>query len=143
MTPERIELVRASWVAVRGRGDALATAFYAHLFQIAPQTRALFAKTDMTAQRSKFVDMLGQIVDSLSHPFALVNEVSSLGRRHVDYGVRSRDYPVVGDALLFALEQELGDAMSREVREAWREAYLLLAALMNRGADASQPPAPQ
>jgi len=40
----------------------------------------------------------------------------------------------VGAALLWTLELGLGEQFTREVREAWTEAYLLAATLMRRGA---------
>ena len=125
---------------VRERSDDLAVTFYAHLFEIAPYTEQMFAGVkDMAVQRRKFTDMLESIVKALEHPEQLVSEVAALGRRHHGYGVSGREYPLVGDALLFALEQNMQGRMDAASRAAWREAYLLLAGIMQRAARASQP----
>jgi hemoglobin-like flavoprotein len=50
----------------------------------------------------------------------------------VHYGVKDPDYETVGAALLWTIEQGLGDAFTPAVREAWSEAYLLVATLMRR-----------
>ncbi|MGH7586242.1 MAG: globin domain-containing protein [Gemmatimonadales bacterium] len=134
MTPESEALVRQSWPAVWGRGEALATRFYQRLFEMAPEQQRLFASTDMASQRRKFTAMLQEIVRRLGTPADLVPEVAALGARHVGYGVSKRDYGVVGEALLLALTDELGPAMTPELRQAWREAYVLMAKLMERGA---------
>ena len=42
-------------------------------------------------------------------PEVLVSEVADSGRRHVNYGVHDRDYDDVGAALLWAIDQSLGD----------------------------------
>ena len=78
--------------------------------------------------------MLAEIVRVLDRPELLVSEVAASGRRHVGYGVHDRDYEDVGAALLWALENHLGAAFTPDVRAAWREAYTLLAAVMQRAA---------
>jgi nitric oxide dioxygenase len=41
----------------------------------------------------------------------------------VSYGVTAEHYGTVGDALLWTLEQGLGEAFGPATREAWLEAY--------------------
>ena len=134
MTPESELLVKQSWSLVSGRGPALAERFYQRLFEIAPDQQQLFASTNMEDQRRKFLAMLQEIIVRIGTPAQLVPEVAALGSRHAGYGATDRGYRVVGDALIWSLEQELGPAMTSELRDAWREAYLLLAGLMERGA---------
>jgi hemoglobin-like flavoprotein len=136
MTPESEELVRQSWFRISKRSAALAERFYGRLFELAPDHRLLFAATDMPTQQRKFIAMLHGIVNHLSTPDRLVPEVAALGARHVGYGVKTDDYGVVGEALLWALEAELGPAMTPAHRQAWRDAYQLTARLMQRGAGA-------
>jgi len=57
-----------------------------------------------------------------------------MGANHVTYGVKDRDYNVVGAALLWTLEQGLGDAFTDEVRNAWGAVYEVLASVMKAGA---------
>ena len=137
MTFEREELVRHTWALLSDRLPALADAFYGRLFDIAPETRSLFHGTDMREQHRKFTTMLAGIVARLDLPEQLVPEVAALGRRHAAYGVADRDYTLVGDALVWALEHELGEAMTPLARLAWLEAYLIMASLMRRGAHAA------
>ena len=134
MTPEGEALIRESWPLLAKAGTGMAERFYARLFEIAPDQAKLFTATDMEEQHKKFVGMLQEIVSHLDTPEELVPEVAALGSRHVDYGVTARGYQVVGDALVWTLEQELGPAMTPELRQAWKDAYLLLAKLMERGA---------
>ena len=58
----------------------------------------------------------------------------ALGRRHVGYGVRDSHYATVGEALLWTLEQGLGDAFTPDVRAAWAETYGTRAGVMQRAA---------
>jgi hemoglobin-like flavoprotein len=135
VTPERAELIRTSWARARERPDALAHQFYEELFRLAPHTRSLFAGTGMNAQGRKFIDMLSMVVDALDDPETLEQQLTELGRKHANYGVKLRDYPVVGDALLLTLAKELGSAMTPETRAAWAEAYDIVSSIMVRALD--------
>jgi hemoglobin-like flavoprotein len=134
VTPERERLVRDSWRQFEPAAQPFAPVFYDHLFELDPDTQRLFASTDMEAQGRKFWQMLAEIVRVLDEPDQLVGEVAALGRRHVGYGVTDGQYETVGAALLWTLEQGLGPAFTPEVRDAWSEAYLVLATVMRRAA---------
>jgi hemoglobin-like flavoprotein len=133
MTREQRALVRESWLRCQPTLRQAGAQFYERLFALDPAARRLFAGTDMAAQQRKVVAMLTEIVAQLDRPESLVPEVSALGRQHVHYGVKEADYETAGAALLWTIEQGLGDAFTPAVREAWTEAYLLVATLMRRG----------
>lgn len=142
MSPENEQLVRASWARIEPQADRFADAFYARLFEVDPQIRALFAATDMTAHRRKFIDMMQRLVAAVGDPPHFINALAASGRRHAGYGVRDEHYAVVGGALLWALEDFLGPEFSAPTRHAWRELYTLIAAIMRRGADQARAAAP-
>jgi nitric oxide dioxygenase len=48
----------------------------------------------------------------------------------VAYGAEEAHYAVVGDTLLWTLEQGLGEAFTPAVRQAWAEAYAALSGAM-------------
>jgi nitric oxide dioxygenase len=56
-----------------------------------------------------------------------------LGARHVRYGVQPEHFDLVGGALLWTLEQGLGDQFTDDVREAWAAAYGVIASAMLTG----------
>ena len=141
MTPERERLVRDSWRQFEPVAAPFERVFYDHLFELDPETQRLFASTDMETQAHRFWQMLAEIVRVLDEPDKLVSEVAALGRRHVGYGVTDGQYETVGAALLWTLEQALGPAFTPEVRDAWSEAYLVLATVMRRAAARTSAPA--
>jgi len=57
-----------------------------------------------------------------------------MGADHAGYGVVDRDYNVVGAALLWTLEQGLGEVFTDEVKNAWAAVYEVLANTMKSGA---------
>lgn len=136
MTPHDVRLVQESFRKVAPVSDAVASAFYARLFEIDPAVRPLFAHADLRAQGVKLMTMLATVVSSLDRPEAILPAARALARRHVGYGVAAHHYGTVGQALLDTLEVGLGDAFTDEVRAAWTAAYALLSGVMIEAAEA-------
>jgi nitric oxide dioxygenase len=130
MTPTDIDLIRASWSGVEPIADTAAGLFYGRLFELDPAIERLFRRTDMAAQRKILMQTLTVVVKSLDRLDQIVPAVQALGRRHAGYGVREAHYATVGAALLWTLEQGLGEAFTPPVREAWATAYGILASVM-------------
>lgn len=137
MTPKQKTLVQDSFTKVAPIADQAAALFYNRLFELDPDLRALF-KGDMEEQGRKLMKMIGTAVNGLDRLDEIVPTVQDLGRRHVGYGVKDADYDTVGDALLWTLEQGLGDDFTVETREAWAEVYGILADTMKDAAAAEQ-----
>ena len=92
----------------------------------------MFGRTEMDERRRKLMQMLA--VAALDRLETLRPALEALGRRHVGYGVEGRHYGLVGEALLWTLEQGLGDGYTRSVRGAWTAAYSTLATIMRDAA---------
>ena len=138
MTPHQVELVQGSWEKVRPISDQAAALFYGRLFELDPSLRSLF-KGDMTEQGKKLMQTLGVAVASLTRLDALLPTIQELGVRHVGYGVPDSSYATVGQALLWTLEQGLGDAFDEPTKEAWTETYTTLSQVMlDAAADARE-----
>jgi len=129
MTPDQVQLVQESFAKVAPIADQVASMFYGRLFEIAPQVRAMFPP-DMAEQQRKLMATLTIVVNGLSNPESILPAASSLATRHVAYGARPEHYPVVGSALLWTLEQGLGEEWTEEVADAWRAAYAMLSGFM-------------
>jgi len=132
MPPAQIDLVRSTWEQVMPIADTAAELFYGRVFEMEPTARRLFG-TDMADQRRKLMQTLAVAVAALDKLETLRPALEGLGRRHVEYGVQDHHYDLVGAALLWTLEQGLGDGFTGPVRDAWIEAYAALATIM-RGA---------
>jgi hemoglobin-like flavoprotein len=130
MNPNQITLVQESFAMVAPIAEVAAGLFYNRLFELDSNLRPLFKETDMKEQGKKLMGMLAMVVNGLSRLDELEPAVATLGRRHVDYYVRPEDYRTVGTALLWTLEQGLGDAFTPEVKDAWSAAYGVLATVM-------------
>ena len=133
MTPQQIELVKKTWVMVVPIADPAAELFYGRLFELEPSYRAMF-KHDMTEQGKKLMKTINIAVEALDDVEPLVPTLKQMGADHAGYGVVDRDYNVVGAALLWTLEQGLGEVFTDEVKNAWAAVYEVLANTMKSGA---------
>jgi hemoglobin-like flavoprotein len=101
------------------------------LFALDPALKPLF-KGDMTEQGRKLMAMIGVAVANLHNLDSVVPAVQDLGRRHAGYGVLAEHYATVAEALLWTLQQGLGDDFTPETRQAWVETYTTLAGVMQQ-----------
>jgi len=133
MTPQQIVMIQATWTRVLPVADHAAELFYERLFELDPPVRHLF-KGDKTEQGRKLIRAIGTVVNSLSRLDEILPAIEDLGRRHAAFGVEARHYEVVGAALIWTLEQTLGDAFSPATRDAWNITYSALANIMKGAA---------
>ena len=129
MDAQQINLVQKSWSKILPISDKAAELFYNRLFEIDPSTKVLF-RGDMEVQGRKLMQMITAAVNGLNDLDGLVPVVQDLGRRHGGYGVQEAHYGSVGSALLWTLEQGLGNDFTDDVKIAWTETYMLLAGVM-------------
>jgi hemoglobin-like flavoprotein len=129
MTPDQVKLVQDSFAKVAPISEAAAVLFYDRLFEIAPPVKAMFPD-DMTEQRRKLMAMLAAVVNGLGNLEQILPAASALAKRHVGYGAKAEHYPVVGAALLWTLEQGLGDGWTPDLADAWSTAYGTLSGYM-------------
>lgn len=129
----QIMLVQSSFAAVLPHTDVVAAGFYARLFALAPETRALF-RHDMTDQGRKLFLTLATVVDALDALDRVLPVAEALAVRHVGYGALDRHYAIVGEALVGALAETLGDRFDADTRAAWIHAYTLLSDHMRAAA---------
>jgi hemoglobin-like flavoprotein len=144
------DIVFRSWRLVVPIAETAADLFYRRLFELKPEYRPFFGE-DMAAQKRKLVRMLAFIVRSLewreeqwkedvdpAEDLLLV--VLALGRRHRDlYKIPTESYGAVGEALVWTLEQGLGDAFTPATREVWIKLYTVLASTRQMGSTAIFP----
>lgn len=132
ITNTQKQLVTESFAKVAPIAEQAAELFYNRLWEIAPETRAMFKSTDMKSQGIKLMQTLGIAVKSLYNLENLIPIVQELGKRHISYGVKKEHYHIVGLALLWTLGQGLGDDFTPEVEEAWASVYGVLASVATR-----------
>ena len=130
LTTKQKELVQSSWEKCIPIADTAAELFYGKLFELDPEVKPLFAKSDMKEQGKKLMQMITVAVKGLDNLGELVPAVQKLGERHNGYGVTAEHYDTVGAALLDTLAKGLGEDFTDECKEAWTITYTTLASVM-------------
>ena len=135
MTQEQIILIKKSWRLLRNIDPQIVgDTFYSKLFADNRSLRKMFP-TDMEQQYKKLIDMLSAIVMRLDNLNELTDDIAAMAQRHVQYGVKPLHYNLVGNALLWTLQQGLGKDWNKETAEAWNNCYTLLANTMIQATD--------
>jgi hemoglobin-like flavoprotein len=127
------DLVKTTFEALRPIPRRAGLSFYGRLFELDPGLRPLFGAS-LENQAAMFVTALNLAVLGLVEQGFIPPSLRELGARHEGYGVEEPFYATFGEALLWTLEQLLGERFTPEVREAWSDAYETLAAAMKESA---------
>jgi nitric oxide dioxygenase len=132
ITPTQVQLVQSSFQHVVPIADVAGLLFYERIFTLAPEARALFGD-DIALQASRTMAAVKTAVDGLDEIEHVAPFLVRLGARHVRYGVVPAHFDLVGEALLWTLEQGLGEAFTPEVHDAWAAAFGIIARAMLTG----------
>ena len=136
MTQQHIDAVQRSFRTIEPDAEGAMMLFYDRLFELDPGLQPMF-RASREEQAKKLAQVLGVVVKSLDRLETILPAVRDLGSRHHGYGVKNEHYATVGAALLWTLEQALGEAFTHEVKEGWTTAYGALAAVMQDAAAAA------
>jgi hemoglobin-like flavoprotein len=127
------ELVQTTFARLAVMPEVAGALFYERLFATNPSFRPLF-KNNMRIQGVKLMTMLAMVVYNLPKSDQVSPAIRDLAVRHVEYGVKLTDYDALREALLWTLEQALGEDLTPAVREAWTVCYDELAGEMKEAA---------
>jgi class 3 adenylate cyclase/hemoglobin-like flavoprotein len=128
--PDVHELVQTSFELVAARKEEAAALFYSKLFELAPEVRPLFARTDIRVQGEMLMNMLATAVRGLDRIDELRPALVDLGKRHAAYGAQIPHYAVVEACLLHTIEVMAGAGFNLDVKLAWTAIYNFVAETM-------------
>lgn len=138
-------LVKNSWARILPAADAFADTFYKRAFELRPDFRTLFP-LDMSGHKRRFVQLLAFAVKSLNFSAAEwripglpgedpLSVALALGHgRDPLYRLPREAVQTFGEALVYALEWTLKEALAPELSSAWRRLHATLERGMQLGA---------
>ena len=130
ITDKQRQLVTLSFARLVPISTEAAAMFYNRLWEIAPETRAMFDSVDISQQGMKIMQTLGVTVRALHDLDTISPILQDLGKRHISYGVTREQYELVKSALLWMIEQTLKKDFTPETRAAWIAAYDLITSIV-------------
>lgn len=144
MTPAQLRILSRTFKKIEPQSDEFGIIFYERLFEIAPELRPMFG-TDIKLQQTKFMKVIKEVVHlhlrslvslpvmSKATGSAVIPGAFWSGKLHAAFGVKLKDYETMKEALLWAVEQILGNECTHEVSMAWADAYDVVAGAMREG----------
>jgi nitric oxide dioxygenase len=76
-----------------------------------------------------FIEMLNKAL-TMVEAKSVEENMKQLGAMHVEYGVKPEFFPIMGEALFYALSQTLKDDWNDDLKEAWCMLYDSLSSQM-------------
>lgn len=129
LQPRTIEIIKSTVPALEAHGRAITSRFYQRLFEAHPELLNIFNHVNQKQGRQQAalanaVYAAARYIDQLE---VILPVVQQIAHKHRSLGVRPEHYPIVGQHLLGAIKEVLGDAATEEILGAWAEAYGVIA----------------
>ncbi|MFB9147798.1 NO-inducible flavohemoprotein [Halomonas alkalicola] len=132
LTPAQEALIAATAPTVAEHLDAITQRFYPLMFDRYPEVKPLFNEAhqaDGGQPRALAGAVLAYV--QLRHDREKVREtLATVVSKHVSLDIRPEHYPIVGECLMTAIGEVLGDAVTPEIAAAWSGVYEELAGLL-------------
>ena len=124
-----IDIIKSTVPALKAHGLEITKTFYKNMFENNPEIKALFnMEKQASGEQPKALAMsilaAAQNIDNLS---AIMPVVNKIGEVHCNSKVKPEHYPIIGENLLAAIKEVLGDAATDEIIDAWAKTYGVLA----------------
>ncbi|MBQ3420396.1 MAG: bacitracin resistance protein BacA [Romboutsia sp.] len=125
LSQNTIDIIKSTVPALRQHGVEITTTFYKRMFANNPEIKAMFnMDKQKSGEQPKALAMAvlaaAQNIDNLE---AILPAVKNIAKAHVRTNVKAEHYPIIGENLLAAIKEVLGDAATDEIINAWAEAY--------------------
>ena len=125
LSAKTIEIVKSTAPILEMRGKEITTAFYRNLFVKHPELLNIFNHANQ--QRGRQQTALANTVTAAAHYIdrleVLLPVVKQIAHKHRSLAIKPEHYPIVGENLLEAIKEVLGEAATDEIIGAWAEAY--------------------
>lgn len=132
LSQETILAVKETIPLVNKSAEDVTSRMYEILFSKYPETKPLFENAEGN-QHKKLAGAIAAFASNIDNLGALSGAVEKMATTHVLTKVKPMHYPMVGDSLITAMGDVLGDAFTPKHEKAWGEAYNFLGTiLMNR-----------
>jgi nitric oxide dioxygenase len=120
-----MEIIKATAPVLKENSEAIGKRFYELLFTRHPELLHIFNHSNQKRglqQRSlaHSVYVSGEHIDRLEDIQPLIMKIA---HKHRALGVKPEQYPVVGETLIEAVKDVLGDGATDEIIQAWVKAY--------------------
>ncbi len=129
LSQNSIEIIKSTVPVLQTHGTAITTRFYERLFENHPELLHIFnhANQKQGRQQAALSNSIYAAAAHIDKLEAILPVVQQIAHKHRSLGIKAEHYPIVGENLLLAIKEVLGDAATDEIIQAWSEAYGVIA----------------
>lgn len=132
LTQKTRDTVKATAPVLALHGVDIIKHFYRQLFSTHPELKNIFnmRHQERGEQQQALARAVYAYAANIDDPQSLEAVLNGIANKHVSLGVRPEQYPIVGEHLLAAMKDVLGDAATDDIISAWAQAYGNLADIL-------------
>ncbi|TWT16112.1 NO-inducible flavohemoprotein [Planomicrobium sp. CPCC 101079] len=122
-------IIKSTVPVLEVHGTTITTTFYRNLFEAHPELLNIFNHANQAKgrQQAALANTVYAAALHIDHLEAILPAVVQIANKHVSLGIKAEHYPIVGEYLLKAIKEVLGDAATDDIINAWAEAYGVIA----------------
>lgn len=120
-----IDIIKSTVPVLKEHGVEITTTFYKNMFTNNPEIKAYFnmAKQESGEQPKALAMAILAAAQNIDNLTAILPVVKKIGAVHCDRKITAEHYPIIGQNLLTAIKEVLGEAATDEIIDAWAKAY--------------------
>src|ERR1700735_846685 len=125
LTQKSKDIVKATVPVLADHGYEIVKCFYSRLLESHPDLKNIFnmAHQEQGQQQQSLARAVYAYAEHIDDPSSLMAVLKNIANKHASLGVRPEHYPVVGQSLLAAIKEVLGNAATDEIISTWAQAY--------------------
>lgn len=129
LDPEKLDIVKATLPVVKEHGESITKHFYKRMFKQHPELKNIFNMAhQITGHQPKaLADAVYGAAANIENMSDIMPVLERIGEKHRSLQIKPEHYPIVGENLLAAIKETLGDAITPEIMDAWADAYEVIA----------------
>lgn len=132
LTGDQVQIVKATVPILKEHGADVTKLFYKTLLEEYPELNNVFNQTNQVNhhQAGALAGALYAYAAHIDHLGVLSPTVERICQKHASLHIQPEHYSIVGEGVLRAFGNILGDAFTPAIRDAWAAAYRQLANIM-------------
>jgi nitric oxide dioxygenase len=129
LSEKTVQIVKDITPVVAANAETITRRFYERMFEANPEVKAFFNQSHQHTggQQKALAGAICAYFTHIDNPAVLMPAVELIAQKHCSLGIKAEHYPIVGNNLLAAIGDVMGDAATPEIVEAVAEAYDFLA----------------
>ncbi|MGG0656374.1 NO-inducible flavohemoprotein [Rummeliibacillus pycnus] len=129
LSQQTMDIVKSTAPVLEVHGTAITKTFYKNMFAAHPELLNIFNHANQAKgrQQTALANTVYAAAVHIENLGAIMPVVQQIAQKHRSLGIKPEHYPIVGEFLLGAIKEVLGDAATDEIINAWADAYGVIA----------------